>query len=614
MQIKFLNDTTNARLINGMRVPMFPALRPNTSMVMAYKINIPSGFKTGGGGTLPGLMGGGDDCPQDTAGFSCWSVQLAWQPSGKGQVIAHIPRTQQPPVLQLPPTTLGDGQAVTVSGRDFDWNTDAWNWVKIRIQMNTPGVQDGVLRVEINRKEVVRVFGLVFRLTPDLGVDAALMEAAYSGAVPASPGGVAQYIQIRTVQMYNVHPAPVPSVMQALTSQDFATSVSRPVQHRRLLHGIPRSKPWVVTAVPDQSDVDVNVTTTGAGTPPQKSPSPSPSPKKKKKNKKKKKKQISPSPLPSPPQTLSSTVPSPPPSSPPPPPPPPSPPPPPPPSPPTPPGPPPSPSPPPLPQGQFQWVDLTLAQQTRAIQLTSIFENANTTLQYGYCENLGWGGGYTFGYAGFETAYDDALAVVQTYTLLQPNNALAQYIPQLAQLSKRNSGNVSTLGGFCDAVGASSADSLFRQAQDTIQRTWYFDPSQTWAKKVGLQFALSKAQMYDALVNHGEGAGDKFSIDYIVLGANQALGGSPLQGVDEVAWFRAFLTVRQKMLKARGDGTKRIQYYQELADAGNWQLGGPIYIDLEKRPNGIGWQIHSVYYGAFELYHTVPGHSTRVLR
>ncbi len=60
-------------------------------------------------------------------------------------------------------------------------------------------------------------------------------------------------------------------------------------------------------------------------------------------------------------------------------------------------------------------------QKRRAEQLTSIFENGKTEIQYGYVEALDDGRG--FGRAGFTTATGDALEVVRSIHAV-PNNKL----------------------------------------------------------------------------------------------------------------------------------------------------------------------------------------------
>lgn len=631
---------------------MYPAVRPNASMVFRYKVSLPSGFKTGNGGTLPGLMGGGDDCPKEAAGLTCWSVQLSWQPDGVGKVIGHLPRAVQNPLLQLPPTKLGDGQAVAVRGARFKWKFDTWNKVLIRLQLNTPGKQDGLLRVEVNQKEVVRVMGLVFRLTTDLNVDAALMETAYTGPVPRSPGGVAQYVLIRTVEMYNAAPVAVPQVVQGMGGRALLEEPESGNETEELRRIYVEDTTTVEAAdgvlgldvtsssepsenQEDQTDESFEEGSSSATAgrsllskkrgktptrPAKKRPPPAakkrpPPPLPPKKNKSPLLKRRPPPPkLKRPPASISILNPSPPPKrksppprrSPPPPPPPdivaaPLPP----------PG---GPVPPaPTPTGPFIWEDLTQDQLRRAMSLTSIFENSITTLQYGYCENINDGRGYTFGYCGFTTRWSDGLAVVKQYLLLKPiDNIMAVYVAPMAALVKAHSANVSTLVGFCDAVKIAGDDPLFRQAQDYIQRTQYYEPSSEWGKLVGSRFALTKGQLYDAMINHGEGRNDPFSIDYIIDAANLAAGGTPLTGVDEVVWLQAFLVARKAMLQLHKQGGRRVDYYRKLMDQGNWGLAGPIYVQMSNTTSG--WVIQDVYYGQFEIYDVLPGQRLRYIR
>ena len=71
---------------------------------------------------------------------------------------------------------------------------------------------------------------------------------------------------------------------------------------------------------------------------------------------------------------------------------------------------------------------------------------------------------------------------------------------------------------------------------------------------------------------HGEGLGDKFSVDYIFQAAEKAAGGTPATGVDEDKWLAAFLQARYNLL-ASWDSTSqasvnRIKIYQELLKLG----------------------------------------------
>ncbi|KAL4429608.1 hypothetical protein ABPG77_008657 [Micractinium sp. CCAP 211/92] len=271
----------------------------------------------------------------------------------------------------------------------------------------------------------------------------------------------------------------------------------------------------------------------------------------------------------------------------------------------------PQPSPPPTPAappGQYVYVPLTKDQERRMFQLTSIFENADTTLRYGYAERLGDGRGITYGFAGFTTGTDDGLMVVEEYTRLKPNNPLATYLPALRKV--RGKGDVFTgLSGFEAVVKSLAKDQDFINAQWTIAEQQYIEPSQVVCRQLQCRYALTKAQLYDALINHGQGLGDKFSVDYILMDAKKAAGGTPATGVDETAWLAAFLKARYNLLyswdKTSRESVTRVTMYQKLLAMGDLNLDGPIYIDLQKRNSTNGqpvWQIKDTYYGTFIVY------------
>ena len=63
-------------------------------------------------------------------------------------------------------------------------------------------------------------------------------------------------------------------------------------------------------------------------------------------------------------------------------------------------------------------------------------------------------------------------------------------------------------------------------------------PAKAMAKALGLRFPLSIAAIYEAGIQHGYGE-DYDSITKIVERTNQAIGGSPATGIDEVKWLDA---------------------------------------------------------------------------
>lgn len=232
---------------------------------------------------------------------------------------------------------------------------------------------------------------------------------------------------------------------------------------------------------------------------------------------------------------------------------------------------------------------LTAAQKSRAEALTSLFENGTPELQYGYAEQLHDGRGITAGRAGFTTGTDDAAMVVEKYCQQVKSNPLAKYLPRLKQLTALPEGSkqrasVKGLEGFEQDWAAAAKDPKFRAAQDAVVDQLYFRPSQKHADQLGLKTPLARAQLYDAIIQHGDGD-DADGLPALIARANKAAGGTPAQGVDEKKWFGCFLAERRKDLAHSHDpatrkewagSVDRVGVYEDVMKAGNWQLVGPI--------------------------------------
>jgi chitosanase len=188
-------------------------------------------------------------------------------------------------------------------------------------------------------------------------------------------------------------------------------------------------------------------------------------------------------------------------------------------------------------------------------QLTSIFENSTPVLQYAYCENIGDGRGYTAGRAGFTTATHDLLQVVMEYTSQNATNILASLLPALKKVDGTNS--TQGLDTLCDLwADASNNDAEFRHVQDDVSNQLYWDPSVEHSSKLGLVLPLSRGQMYDAIIQHGDGD-DPDGLPEMIKETVAEMGGSPKTGVNEEAWLRAFFNVRvQHLLNASDPSTE----------------------------------------------------------
>ena len=113
--------------------------------------------------------------------------------------------------------------------------------------------------------------------------------------------------------------------------------------------------------------------------------------------------------------------------------------------------------------------------------------------------------GYTAGIIGFTSKYSDLLAVVERFSENKKENLLNKYKKPLKDLSKRESGSKDGLGKeFEEAWKKSDQDDtkLFREAQDFVNDTWYFELAVRRADRDGLK-SLGQFIYYDAIVMHG---------------------------------------------------------------------------------------------------------------
>lgn len=229
-------------------------------------------------------------------------------------------------------------------------------------------------------------------------------------------------------------------------------------------------------------------------------------------------------------------------------------------------------------------------QKRRAEQLTSIFENGITQLQYGYCEDLDDGRGFTCGRAGFTTRDGDAYEVVKRYTEIAPGNLLAKYLPVLKKLNDQGSDDTSDLSGYDTEWKKLGNDNAFRSAQDHVVDQTYYLPAMKRAQDIGVTTALGKAIFYDSIIQHGEGD-DPDGFPALIERTTQRMGGkTPKTGADEKEWIATFLDVRREDLahsyepstrEEWADSVGRVDTLKQLVTMGNWDLKGPFTVHWE---------------------------------
>jgi hypothetical protein len=141
---------------------------PVDVLELTYQVRFPPGFDFVKGGKLPGLYGGtensGGDIPDGTNGFS---TRYMWRTDGAGEVYAYLPASENKG------TSLGRGCWTFPPG---DWTT-----VRQRVQLNTPGEDDGRISVWQGDRLVLDRGGLEFRTTPELRIDGLFFSTFFGG-------------------------------------------------------------------------------------------------------------------------------------------------------------------------------------------------------------------------------------------------------------------------------------------------------------------------------------------------------------------------------------------------------------------------------------------------
>jgi chitosanase len=126
--------------------------------------------------------------------------------------------------------------------------------------------------------------------------------------------------------------------------------------------------------------------------------------------------------------------------------------------------------------------------------------------------------------------------------------------------------------------------------QGEVADRLYYQPSVEHSDNLGLQTALSRAVLYDSIIQHGDGD-DADGLQALIERTGASVGGSPQIGIDEKVWLRVFLRVRREDLAHPHDpetaeewaeSVGRCDVFSGIAANENYDLHGPIEIHTEE--------------------------------
>jgi hypothetical protein len=143
-------------------------MAPRESLHLRYYVRFAEGFDFVKGGKLPGLFGGevgsGGHIPDGTNGLS---TRCMWRTGGDGEVYAYLPTSKEHG------TSLGRG--------NWTFKPGQWYLVEQEVNLNTPGKEDGSIKVWIGEKPVLHETNLLFRTIESLKIEGILFSTFFGG-------------------------------------------------------------------------------------------------------------------------------------------------------------------------------------------------------------------------------------------------------------------------------------------------------------------------------------------------------------------------------------------------------------------------------------------------
>lgn len=143
-------------------------IAPQERLHLRYYLKFAENFNFVKGGKLPGIFGGtavsGDRIPDGTNGFS---TRYMWREHGDGEVDAYLPTSKSYG------TSFGRGK--------WKFEPGKWQLLEQEVILNSPGKNNGELRVWFNQKLVLEEKNLYFRSTTDLKIEGIFFSTFFGG-------------------------------------------------------------------------------------------------------------------------------------------------------------------------------------------------------------------------------------------------------------------------------------------------------------------------------------------------------------------------------------------------------------------------------------------------
>ncbi len=140
-----------------------------TSACLSYSVWIPEGFKLGDGGILPGLVSDAQGM-EDAAPAGNASAADANSSSGGAPALGKFPPFSLRPqwrgdgsLLLQPVVNIGQMAGILLDPAKASLKPGQWSRIEEEVVLNTPGLNNGILRAWVNGRLVVEAFNVGFR-------------------------------------------------------------------------------------------------------------------------------------------------------------------------------------------------------------------------------------------------------------------------------------------------------------------------------------------------------------------------------------------------------------------------------------------------------------------
>jgi chitosanase len=218
---------------------------------------------------------------------------------------------------------------------------------------------------------------------------------------------------------------------------------------------------------------------------------------------------------------------------------------------------------------------LNLPQERRIMRIVNILESGTPNPDYSRVTILpGDPGHLTYGAVAVNLASGDLYSLVKAYVSTPEAAYHLQLKPYLARLEAKDL-TLDHDQEFREALRLAGHDPVMQRVQDEAFRRLYFEPAYRSALAIGIKSLLGIAVVYDSRVH---GSWRRFRDK-----TSEEIGGTPLDGIDERRWIKAYLKVRAEWLRNHNIPVVRRTAYRpeaflELAEKGNWDLLPPLDI------------------------------------